>query len=90
MRNPDRINRILNKLARLWCVSQDQRLGQLILNLSGRQMDLTELFQTEDDKWEELLDKELLRLESGAKFADGSVRYLDRCWMLGRDQLYED
>lgn len=36
MRDPMRINRICEKLKIIWFAKQDQRLGQLIENLSGR------------------------------------------------------
>lgn len=55
MRDPERINRILNKIRTAWSVRPDMRLGQLLINLTG--IDQTDLFQLEDDELEANLDK---------------------------------
>ena len=54
MRDPERIDRIINKLRGLWHTHPDWRLGQLVSNLQGpgRQ----DVFFTEDDEWERLID----------------------------------
>ena len=46
MRNPERIENVLNRIRRLWHVYPDLRLGQLILNAVGPDHDL---FYVEDD-----------------------------------------
>lgn len=51
MRNPSRINEILNQLAEIWQQNPDLRLGQLILNVIP---DL-QAYYIEDDKLIELL-----------------------------------
>jgi len=61
MRDPARIKRILDKLNTLWNANPDQRLGQLIANLSRPYLTFRppDIFNVEDDRWEELLDKKL-------------------------------
>jgi len=64
MRDPDRIDRVCEKLRLLWHRYPDQRLGQLIENYvipSGEMRGpLTSwLFQCEDDATEENLNKKL-------------------------------
>ena len=53
MRDPDRIERVIEKLRRLWYSHPDQRLGQLLCNVAPRTRDL---FQVEDDVTEDRLD----------------------------------
>jgi len=64
MRDRDRIKRMCEKLQNIWEASPDQRLGQLLLNLSrpangGATDSENKLWAREDDSWEELLDKKL-------------------------------
>ena len=61
MRDPARIERIMNKLNWLW-LSQfpDWRLGQLIENLAALMEPQRTVFYAEDDAWEAIID-ELLR-----------------------------
>lgn len=47
MRNPDRINEILNVLSELWHHYPDQRLGQLLENFCFFNKDM--MFYQEDD-----------------------------------------
>ena len=54
MRDPKRINRIINKLKMVWETVPDQRLGQLISNLQG--VGQQDVFFTEDDAWESAID----------------------------------
>lgn len=51
-----------------------------------------DLYQIEDDEWEMLLDKEIIALESGAKYKthDGEPLYLDKDRLVTRHELYED
>lgn len=65
MRDPARIARITTKLARAWEAAPDMRLGQLtecIRSDSGRR--LVNLFNLEDDAFEEALDKWLSKPDS--------------------------
>lgn len=59
MRDPARINRIIDKLWLAWKQVPDQRLGQLLINI-GHLTDpvVTEsnIWVTEDDKWEAAID----------------------------------
>lgn len=55
MRNPQRIDRIVELLRRRWKQTPDWRLGQLIVNVTGR----SDPFYIEDDTIEELLRPEL-------------------------------
>ena len=94
MREPERIGRILDKLQRIWHLNEDQRLGQLILNLSRPHnswppLSKGDTFNIEDDRWEELLDKELIRLEGGVK-RSGKIEFIDRIWMVPANELCED
>ena len=54
MRNPARIYSLLNKIGDIWIKYPDLRLGQLIDNIKvqGEQSDL---FQIEDDRFEQLI-----------------------------------
>ena len=63
MRDPERIDRILEKIGRLWHRYPDQRLGQLIDNYvipTGRPaFETAPLRYQEDDETEEILDVSL-------------------------------
>lgn len=56
-RDPERIPRVLGKLALLWESEPDLRLGQIIVNLTGR----ADPFNVEDDRVEAALDEALER-----------------------------
>lgn len=56
-RDPERIPRVLGKLALLWEASPDLRLGQLLVNLTGS----PDPFYVEDDRLESAIDAELER-----------------------------
>jgi hypothetical protein len=58
MRDPNRIERIIVKLAGLWKEHPDQRLGQLIWNVANSRGSVS-VFYVEDDDFEALLDKTL-------------------------------
>jgi uncharacterized protein YihD (DUF1040 family) len=53
MRDPNRIDHILNLLKQMWKETPDWRLGQLLINLTYRNEDL---YYLEDDKLEERLE----------------------------------
>jgi len=58
MREKKRIERILNLIKELWEARQDQRLGQMLINI-GLVPDEMRVWNTEDDIWEKHLKKEL-------------------------------
>ncbi|WP_217924678.1 hypothetical protein [Miltoncostaea oceani] len=58
MRDPERMERILGKLAVAWDAVPDMRLGQLLVNL-GATPAPTPLFEVEDDDLEALIDRHL-------------------------------
>lgn len=54
MREKARIRRICKLLEKVWSKEQNQRLGQLLINLIGT----PDMFYIEDDEWEAtLIDK---------------------------------
>ena len=62
MRDPQRIDKILNMIATLWRRNQDQRLGQLLYNYAGfKDTD----YNTEDDKIEEKLREAISNIKRG-------------------------
>jgi hypothetical protein len=61
-RDAARIDRVAAKLAELWKLEPDQRLGQLIVNVmrrEGRRLELPDVQLLEDDEFERLLDADL-------------------------------
>jgi uncharacterized protein YihD (DUF1040 family) len=61
MRDPDRIDRILNKLYIAWSRNPDLRLGQLISNLNNTR----DIFFIEDDVIEQELDIRIKKQQIG-------------------------
>lgn len=66
MRDPARIARITEKLHRLWSLSPDQRLGQLLINALSTELlppasdhVALHVWRTEDDRWEAALDRSI-------------------------------
>ena len=61
MRDPERIDRIIEKLGKVWHMEPQWRLGQLVSNLigTGRQ----DVFFFEDTEWEQRLDEILAEQE---------------------------
>ena len=57
MREPERIERICNKLKVAWEKHPDWRLGQLVMNLARDFSAHQSVFHTEDDTWEIKLDE---------------------------------
>ena len=59
MRNPERIDRIIEKLREAWKIVPDWRLGQLVSNLQGPGVQDVFFLEddSEDESWENLLDK---------------------------------
>jgi uncharacterized protein YihD (DUF1040 family) len=60
MRDPQRINRILNLIATIWLRNPDMRLGQLLYSYAGFEGDI---FNYEDDKTEEKLIEFMMRIK---------------------------
>jgi hypothetical protein len=56
MRDPARIDRILEKVGREWKKYPDLRLGQLIDNMKVTSLGPPDIFYWEDDDLEEALD----------------------------------
>ena len=59
MRNPNRIDRILDKYKRVWKAMPDLRFTQLYVNMLGT----GDYFYLEDDKFEKKLDELIEQLE---------------------------
>jgi hypothetical protein len=57
MRDPARIQRILNKLAAAWQHSPDMRLGELVTCVADPLIDMGDVFNVKDDAFEHELDK---------------------------------
>lgn len=55
MRDPQRINRILEKVEAVWVNYPDIRLGQLLVNLAPPRLN-NDIFYWEDDDLEKSLD----------------------------------
>jgi uncharacterized protein YihD (DUF1040 family) len=60
MRDPQRIDRILNLIAVIWRRNPDLRLGQLLYSYAGFEGDI---FYYEDDKTEEKLIEFMMRIK---------------------------
>ncbi len=71
MRDPDRIERIVELLRKTWLKQPDSRLTQLVINASGTHHDCGPVFCMEDDEFEKRLKR----------FADG---FDSKKIMLGR------
>ena len=61
MRDIERIDRIMGKITKIWKEVPDMRYGQLMINL-GLMKDDFEMWNIEDDKWEEHIDKDVLEV----------------------------
>ena len=55
MREPKRIERMIQQLESAWLAFPDMRLGQLVLNIT-RAETTSDLWNLEDDRIEQLLD----------------------------------
>jgi len=62
MRDPERINRIINLLRAYWHIYPDLRLGQIISNVAPGE---PPLFYLEDDAFEDLIREEIKRIGQG-------------------------
>ena len=61
MRDPERINRIINKVRDFWHTNSDWRLGQLVSNMVQNDMFI---FNIEDEDFEKRLDEWVERLKN--------------------------
>ena len=57
MRNPERIQPLLDKIAKLWKENPDFRLGQLIMTITMTGEHNPKLFYIEDDDFLKLLEE---------------------------------
>lgn len=64
-RDPDRIDRMLDLLGKLWKKQPDQRLGQLLVNAKLPTANESDLFNIEDDKTLVLLEALYQRWNGG-------------------------
>jgi uncharacterized protein YihD (DUF1040 family) len=67
MRDPARIDQVLDVLRRVWTKNPDLRLGQLIVNAVGPQEPCPEVFGIEDS----VLARRLQRLADGHQETSG-------------------
>jgi uncharacterized protein YihD (DUF1040 family) len=58
MRDPNRIDRIIDKLRRYWREHPDLRLGQIVVNMNKT---LSDPFHVEDDVLERAIDRALTK-----------------------------
>jgi len=67
MRDPARIDRIINKLRIAWKNSPDQRLGQLVMNAVayGAGERINDIFHVEDEETENGLEKMISKKDKG-------------------------
>jgi len=57
MRDPERIDVIINKLRQVWKTYPDLRLCQLVVNVLTQSSEMTDPFYLEDDKFFDILNK---------------------------------
>ena len=63
MRDTDRIERIVDKIEKLWKKYPDLRFGQLLLDFVIPE-DIEDYWYIEDDGWEECLNQAILNKEA--------------------------
>jgi hypothetical protein len=83
MRDPRRIDRMLQQLELSWHAFPDMRLGQLLLNIT-RAENASVLWTLEDDQIEQLLDSFL----KSKVFPEG-LRYVKRRWSESRGDQHD-
>lgn len=64
MRDPDRIDRILNLISVIWHFCPDLRLGQLLININGSGFEKSG-YAFEDDNMEKNLTEFIMRINRG-------------------------
>ncbi len=65
MRNPKRIENLLDKLKELWLSAPDLRFGQLIFIL--KQKSKIDMFEIEDDEWLEIIKNFIINYQNKDK-----------------------
>lgn len=79
MRDLSRVDRILRKLREYWQANPDYRLGQIIVNMTVRAVDVhadagsRTIFFTEDDRIEAQLDTVLTEIQRRAGHIQGTT-----------------
>lgn len=69
MRNPERIQPFLEKIAEIWSFQPDMRFAQIIELVKSYGGLPENIFYLEDDMWSEAMDKTLLILENPKDFS---------------------
>lgn len=68
MRDPQRIDRIINKLRKYWKTYPDLRLCQMIFNVATQlSEEMGDMFYVEDDEFEKRLDQKIKEYENTTK-----------------------
>ena len=83
MRDPKRIERMLQQLESAWHAFPDMRLGQLVLNIT-RAENTSDLWNLEDDQIEQLLDS-----FTKLKIDQQGLRYVKRRWDENRGDRHD-
>ncbi len=84
MRDPRRIERMIQQLEFAWSAFPDMRLGQLLLNIT-RAENTSSLWNLEDDQIEQQLDS-----FTKSKVAPQELRYVKRHWNENRGDRHND
>lgn len=84
MRDPKRIERVIQQLYSAWRAFPDMRLGQLVLNIT-RAETTSELWNLEDDQMERLLET-----FTNLKIAPRGLRYVKRRWAENRGDRHHE
>ena len=87
MRDPNRINGVIETVRRVWHLVPDWRLGQLICNLS-RECGSWDSFYTEDDLLDAAARSWLLQHEN--RHGDVSAIVINRNNYRGKENNYDD
>ena len=84
MRDPKRIDRMIQQLASAWHAFPDMRLGQLVLNIT-RAETTSDFWNLEDDEIEQLL-----HIFTHLKIDPQGLRYVKRRWDENRGDRHDD
>ena len=84
MRDPKRIERMIQQLGSAWHAFPDMRLGQLVLNIT-RAETTSDLWNLEDDRIEKLLGT-----FTNLKIDPQGLRYVKRRWNENRGDRHEE
>jgi len=84
MRDPKRIDRLLQQLETAWHAFPDMRLGQLLLNVT-RPASTSDLWNLEDDQLEQLFDS-----FTKLKVDPQGLRHVKRRWDENRGDRHDD